>query len=62
MLLLGNSWRRRLENFQIVVVVGVMILIWKICYESVSWPKVPTFYLDSELGAGNATLGVCAHL
>lgn len=62
MLLLGSTWRRRLESFQIVVVIGIMIVIWKICYESIQWPKMPAYYnsiSDDELGAGNATLGVC---
>lgn len=62
MLLLGSTWRRRLESFQIVVVIGIMIVIWKICYESIQWPKMPAYYnsiSDDESGAGNATLGVC---
>lgn len=62
MLLLGSTWRRRLESFQIVVVIGIVIVIWKICYESVQWPRMPAYYnsISEDLsGAGNATLGVC---
>lgn len=59
-MLFTKASQRRLNSFQIVAVVGTLILLWKVCYESISWPR--SYLIPTELGAGNATLGVCYHI
>ena len=49
---------RRLEKFKIVTAVGLLLVIWKIGYDSISWRHGPLLFQTSKLGAGNATLGV----
>lgn len=58
-MLLTKSLLRRLKKFRIVrifALVGTLILLWKISYQSMPWPR--SYLPTVELGPGNATLGV----
>lgn len=59
-MMLGKpSFLRPLEYYHLFIIGGLIILIWKISTDSMaSWPQVPAYFLDPDLGAGNATLGV----
>lgn len=57
-MLFSQLARRRLEAFHFVTALGVLILLTKIGYESVSWSHLSSFVPNIDLSAGNATLGV----
>lgn len=56
-----NSAIRRWEKFKVFTTVGLLLLVWKVSYDSISWHYNPFSFADVELGAGNATLGVRHH-
>lgn len=49
---------RRCENIHIITFIGLTILLWKICVESIPWPHLRSFFSNADLSASNATLGV----
>ena len=65
-MLLGKpSILRSFEYYHLFIFVGLTILVWKISVDSVntvSWrPRVPTYFQEADLSAGNATLGVSGY-
>lgn len=58
-MLLGKpSLLRGLEYYHLFIIVGLTILVWKISVDSMAWPRVPPYFKEVDLSAGNATLGV----
>lgn len=49
---------RRYENIHIITFIGLIILLWKISIESITWPHLHSFTSKADLSASNATLGV----
>lgn len=58
-MLLGKpSILRPLEYYHLFIIVGLIILVWKISVDSMVWPPVPSYFQETDMSAGNATLGV----